>query len=102
MSERMNRNIRAISSVEFVSCVLYHNCLHGQHLEPQAQSTFGCIVCHFVACSNARATRRGDASSYRPPVNMVARGRLGVPVKPQGTQTAGWPVRFVMIKLALP
>jgi hypothetical protein len=28
-----------------------------------AQSTFGCIVCHFVACSKAKATRSGDASS---------------------------------------
>src|SRR5258708_33418 len=66
----------------------------------QAQSTFGCIVCHFVACSNARATRKGAASSYKPPVNMIARGNLLT--KPQGTQTAGWPVRFVIVKLALP
>jgi hypothetical protein len=51
------------------------------------QSTFGCIVCHFVACSNARATRSGEASSYKPPVNMIARGRLLM--NPQGTHTAG-------------
>src|SRR5207237_4895840 len=82
----------------------YHDSTHASYIEPilYAQSTFGCIVCHFVACSNANATRSGDASSYKPPVNMIARGRLGVPVKPQGTQTAGWPVRLVMIKLALP
>src|ERR1051325_6152980 len=67
-----------------------------------AQSTFGCIVCHFVAFSNASATRSGEASSYKPPVNMIARGRLGVPVKPHGTQTVGWPVILVMMRLALP
>src|SRR5205807_115031 len=70
--------------------------------QAQAQSTFGCIVCHFVAFSNASATRKGAASSYSPPVNMMARGRLGVPVKPHGTQMAGCPVRFVIIRLALP
>src|ERR1041385_4873878 len=55
----------------------------------QAQSTFGCIVCHFVAFSKASATRSGDASSYKPPVNIIARGRLGVPGKPEGTHKVG-------------
>lgn len=70
-----------------------------------AQSTFGCIVCHFVACSKAKATRSGEASSYKPPVNIIARGSMfvcgGLLRNPQGTQTAGCPVRFVMVRLAL-
>src|SRR4029079_6878125 len=66
----------------------------------QVQSTFGCIVCHLVACSNAKATRNGDASSYTPPVNIMAAGRLLT--NPEGVTTAGCPVRLVMSKLALP
>src|SRR5437660_9520684 len=78
--------------------------------DAHAQSTFGCIVCQLVAFSNASATRSGEASSYKPPVNMIACGRCcsgpllgpGISRKPQGRHTAGWPVRFVIVKLALP
>src|SRR5437660_12601400 len=77
--------------------------------DAHAQSTFGCIVCHCVAFSNASATRSGDASSYKPPVNMIDCGRCcsgpwlrpGVSRKPQGRHTAGSPVRIVIGKLAL-
>ena len=50
---------------------------------------FGCISCHFVARSNASATRNGDTSSYTPPVNMIATGRSFT--KPHGNTTAGCP-----------
>jgi len=57
-------------------------------------------VCHFVARSNASATRNGETSSYTPPVNMIAAGRSFT--NPQGITTAGCPVRFVTSRLALP